>query len=107
MAAEPNQVIDGERPCGCDAMAIILETTGEIRIVKFLETVHQGIGAEETQLEETDLLIRHQAVGRAMEEHGRRRLVVAVFHLAFRRINSAGITHHARQTEVVRMLEFK
>ena len=82
MAAEPNQVINGEGTGCCDAVAIALKAAGEIGIAKFLETLHQGIRAKETYLEKFNLLVRYQPVSRAMEKHGRSRLVVAIFHLA-------------------------
>ena len=59
-------------------MAFVGEAHDLVGIVFFLEATRHAVRAEETDVEELDLPVRDQAVGRAVEEEGRGGRVVAV-----------------------------
>ena len=78
MAAEPDEIVNGDRTASCHTVAIVLETTGIIRIAELLEALDQSVGTEESYLEKLDLLVGNQLVCSSMIEHRGCRLVVAV-----------------------------
>ena len=90
-------------------MAFVGETEDLVGIVFFLEATRHAVRAEETDIEELDLPVRDQAVGRAVEEEGRGWRVVAVVQSASgedgsRECDDAGVAEAVGQVLLQRTL---